>query len=116
MDAYRRLVRKARSRDSSTRSVRPAGPRVQMVNPYFRGLTGQQPPTRRPSRTRVGQLGALRDRFGLIDANVNTVEEEGVRTSFWTLVDLVADLQAVVDRPAVRSSPAAPARASSGPT
>ncbi|WP_448628556.1 hypothetical protein [Geodermatophilus sp. URMC 64] len=40
-----------------------------------------------------GQLGALRDRFGLIDLNVNSPDEESLRTSFWTLVDLVLDLR-----------------------
>jgi hypothetical protein len=40
-----------------------------------------------------GQLGALRERFGLTDDNVNTVEEEKVRTAYVTLVDLVVDLQ-----------------------
>jgi ketosteroid isomerase-like protein len=53
--------------------------------------------------TVAGQLGALRDVFGLVEANVNTIEEEGVRTAFWTLVDLIADLQASwTDRPARR--------------
>ncbi len=40
-----------------------------------------------------GILGALRDRMGLIDDNVNTVDEEKIRTSFLTLVDLIVDLQ-----------------------
>jgi hypothetical protein len=40
-----------------------------------------------------GQLGALRDRFGLTDDNVNTVDEEKIRTAYVTLVDLVLDLQ-----------------------
>jgi hypothetical protein len=40
-----------------------------------------------------GQLGAMRDRFGLTDDNVNTVDEEKIRTSFLTLVDLIVDLQ-----------------------
>jgi hypothetical protein len=40
-----------------------------------------------------GQLGALRDRFGLDDDHVNTVDEEKQRTSFWTLVELITDLQ-----------------------
>ncbi len=72
------------------------GPNVQRVDSYFGDLTGQQPPTGRPSADAVeGQLGALRDRFGLVDENVNTIEEEAVRASFWTLVDLVTDLQAV---------------------
>jgi hypothetical protein len=67
---------------------------AQTVDSTFRGLTGQESPSARLSADTVaGQLGVLRDRFGLVDANVNTVEEEGVRTSFWTLVDLIADLQ-----------------------
>jgi len=40
-----------------------------------------------------GQLGRLRDVFGLVDAHVNTIEEERVRTSYWTLVDEVLDLR-----------------------
>jgi hypothetical protein len=40
-----------------------------------------------------GQLGALRDRFGLDDDHVNNVDEEKKRTSFFTLVELITDLQ-----------------------
>jgi hypothetical protein len=40
-----------------------------------------------------GQLGRLRDVFGLVDAHVNTIEEERIRTSYWTLVDEVLDLR-----------------------
>jgi len=93
MDAYRLLVRNAIQRLVDEIGA-AGGPRVQMVDQYFRSLTGQHPPTARPAADTIGgQLGGLRDRFGLVDANVNTIEEEGVRTSFWTLVDLVADLQ-----------------------
>jgi hypothetical protein len=41
----------------------------------------------------AGQLGALRERFGLIDDNVNKVEHETMRTAFWTLVGHVTSLQ-----------------------
>lgn len=71
------------------------GPRRQVVDTYFRSLTGlgpKDPPPATPDEM-SGQLGALRERFGLIDANVNTVEEEAIRTSFWTLVDLVTDIK-----------------------
>ena len=93
MDAYRSMVRNAVQRLVDEIGA-AGGPRVQMVDQYLRGLTGQQPPAGPVIADTVGgQLGGLRDRFGLIDANVNTIEEEGVRTSFWTLVDLVVDLQ-----------------------
>ncbi len=92
MEAYRSLVRGAVQRLVDEIGG-AGGPRVQMVDTYFRGLTGSRKPN--PATTPdgvAGQLGALRDRFGLTDANVNTVEEEGVRTSFWTLVDMITDL------------------------
>jgi ketosteroid isomerase-like protein len=83
------------------------GPSARLVDACFRDLIGQQPPTGPPSADTIGgQLGALRERFGLVDANVNTVEEEGIRTSFWTLVDLITDLQTGwTDRPARRPPP-----------
>jgi hypothetical protein len=94
MASYRTLVR-----DSVQRLVdelgNPGGPRVQMVDMYFAGLTGSATPIAGVDADNVpGQLGALRDRFGLTDDNSNTVDDEAVRTSFWTLVDLVTDLQA----------------------
>lgn len=93
MASYRTLVR-----DSVQRLVdelgNPGGPRVQMVDMYFAGLTGAANPAPGVDADSVtGQLGALRDRFGLTDANSNTVDDEAVRTSFWTLVDLLTDLQ-----------------------
>jgi hypothetical protein len=83
------------------------GPSARLVDACFGDLIGQQPPTGQPSADTIGgQLGALRERFGLVDANVNTVEEEGIRTSFWTLVDLITDLQtAWTDHPAHRPPP-----------
>ena len=71
------------------------GPRVEVDRQLFPFADRYRQATRSGATpdTVAGQLGALRDRFGLIDANVNTVEEEGIRTSFWTLVDMV-------DRPA----------------
>ncbi len=45
------------------------------------------------AETISGRLGALRDRFGLVGVNVNTIDDEGVRTSFCTLVDMLADVQ-----------------------
>lgn len=94
MDAYRTIVRNAVQ--SLVDEIGAAGgPRVGMVDAYFTGLTGgdygQTPDTI------GGQLGALRDRFGLIDDNVNTIEEEGLRTAFWTLVDMVRDLKEAWD-------------------
>jgi hypothetical protein len=121
-EAYRILVRDSINQVVSELGM-PGGPRVELIDSAFAVLTGQQfgrapgaqPGTGSretdlvarythngevqlaPPGTTVddipGQLGALRDRFGLTDDNVNTVEEEQVRTSFLTLVDLVVDLQ-----------------------
>jgi hypothetical protein len=41
----------------------------------------------------AGQLGALRDRFGLADAGVNSIEEEDARTAFWVLIELITEQQ-----------------------
>lgn len=93
MAAYRSLVRNAIERLVDELGT-AGGPRVQVVDNYFRGLTGSIRPRHYPTGKNVrGQLGALRDKFGLVAKNVNTVDEESIRTSFWTLVDMVVDLQ-----------------------
>src|SRR6478735_2675037 len=89
MDAYRTIVRNA-IQNLVDELGSPGGPRVAMVDSYLTGLLGANP-NRDPDQI-GGQLGAIRDRFGLIDDNVNTVEEEGLRTAYWTLVDMVRDL------------------------
>jgi len=87
----------------------PGGPRQPLIDNSFDMLAGALlPPGPYVSNTHadrvaalsgttadtvLGQLAAMRDRFGLIDANVNNVDEEKIRTSFWTLVDLVIDLR-----------------------
>ena len=76
----------------------PGGPRVQLVDSFLASLTGVTQLSGRLTADDVaGHLGRLRDRLGLVEERVNTVEEEGVRTAFWTLVDLVGDLQASWD-------------------
>lgn len=91
MEAYRVIVRNSVQSLVDEMGL-PGGPRVAMVDSYFVGLLGTGGGRPTPD-TVTGQLGALRDRFGLIDDNVNTIEEEGGRTAFWTLVDLVRDLR-----------------------
>lgn len=91
MEAYRLIVRNG-VQSLVDEMGAPGGPRVGMVDSYFDGLVGRSGDV--VPDTVGGQLGALRDRFGLIDDNVNTIEEEGLRTSYWTLVDLVTDLGA----------------------
>jgi hypothetical protein len=93
VEAYRGLVRNAVQSVVDELGA-AGGARVEMVDAYFQGLTGTDQPTTLGTADGVaGQLGALRERLGLIDDNVNTVEEEGIRTSYWTLVDMVVDLQ-----------------------
>lgn len=89
MEAYRVIVRNSVQSLVDEMGL-PGGPRVAMVDSYFAGLVGRGDTS--PDKV-TGQLGALRDRFGLTDDNVNTIEEEGRRTAFWTLVDLVRDLR-----------------------
>jgi hypothetical protein len=69
------------------------GPRTALVDAAFQVLVGTDQPVDTITGDVVGgQLGRLRDRFGLTADNVNTVEEERIRTSYWTLVDQVVDL------------------------
>lgn len=92
-ESYRLLVRNAVERLVDELGA-AGGPRVQMVDLYFAGLTGDRRPGNAVTADTVaGQLGTLRERFGLVNGNVNSVEDEGLRTAFWTLVDLVIDLQ-----------------------
>jgi hypothetical protein len=76
------------------------GPRNALVDSSFVVLLGIDTPEADASQfddvtgdTVGGQLGRLRDVFGLVDDHVNTIEEERVRTSYWTLVDEVLDLR-----------------------
>lgn len=69
------------------------GPRTALIDASFQVLVGRGTDrTALTGDTVGGQLGRLRDRFGLTADNVNTVEEERIRTSYWTLVDQVIDL------------------------
>lgn len=73
----------------------PGGPRRGKVDNYFNVLTGWTPNDgeRRFDMTKVGgQLGRLRDVFGLDADHVNTVDDERILTSYLTLVDLVGGL------------------------
>lgn len=99
MEAFRGLVRGG-IEGAVAELGNPGGPRLPIVDSYLRALTGLKPSTEvtYPSPDAItGQLGQLRDQFGLIDANVNTIAEEEVRTSFWTLTDLVTDLHKAWD-------------------
>jgi hypothetical protein len=93
VEAYRTMVRSAITQVVDELGT-AGGPRVEVVDTYFSTLTGTVAPTPcTTADTVAGQAGALRDRMGLIDVNVNNPEEEGIRTSFWTLVDMLVDLQ-----------------------
>ena len=104
MDAYRTIVRNAVESLVDEMGA-PGGPRVAMVDSYFNGLTGGLSAV--DPDTVGGQLGALRERFGLVDDNVNTIEEEGVRTAFWTLADMIDNLRQAWLNERVRFSGAA---------
>jgi hypothetical protein len=76
------------------------GPRVQRVDEYFASLLGVSPAPSDDVRLGQlrdleeigGQLGVLRERFGMRREQVNTIEEEQNLTNFLILVDHVVSL------------------------
>jgi hypothetical protein len=72
----------------------PAGPRIQRVNELFALLVGESRRSADANPDHVqGQLGTMRDRFGLTVDWVDTVEEEFVLTNFRVVVEQVLTLQ-----------------------
>jgi hypothetical protein len=70
------------------------GPRIQRVDELFRLLTGESKRSLNPDPDTIqGQLGLLRDRFGLTVAYVDTVDEERIVTNFRIVVEQVLTLQ-----------------------
>lgn len=71
------------------------GPRIQRVDELFRLLLGESRRSFSFDPDRVeGQLGILRDRFGLTVDQINTVDEERIVTNFRVIVEQVLALQA----------------------
>jgi hypothetical protein len=70
------------------------GPRIQRVNELFLLLVGESRKSFDPNPDHVqGQLGKLRDRFGLTEQWVETVDEERILTNFRVVVEQVLSLQ-----------------------
>ena len=71
------------------------GPRIQRVDQLFDELLGPSgnPPNMDPDRVR-GQIGLLRDRFGLTVDQVKTLDEERIVTNFRVVVDQALALNA----------------------
>jgi hypothetical protein len=93
-EAFRSLVR-----DAVTALVdelgTPGGPRVAVVGAYLQQLLGAAPANVGANVTGddvSGQLGQIRDQFGLTSFFVNNVGQEGIRTAFWTLTDMTMDI------------------------
>ena len=71
------------------------GPRIQRVNELFRLLVGENRKSFDINPNLVqGQLGILRQRFGLTRDEVQTVDEERIVTNFRVIVEQVLALQA----------------------
>ena len=68
------------------------GPRIQRVKTYFTILLGDSVAGIGPQDV-GGQLGALRDQFGLIRDRVNTIQEEQNLTNYLVLADYVLSLK-----------------------
>jgi hypothetical protein len=95
VDAFRAVVR-----DGLTTLVAefgiPGGPRIAKVDVLFKMMTGVAVDTAPPqiaARSVTGQLGQLRDRFGLVREHVNSLDHEAELTTFVTLVDVLGSLQ-----------------------
>ena len=74
------------------------GPTLSRVDQYFDLLLGSNSNSNLNDSEQVGgQLGKLRDAFGLVRRNVNTVAEEQDLTNFLILVDYVTSLKLTWD-------------------
>jgi len=71
------------------------GPRIQRVDQLFQLLTGERTGSKNLNPDVVqGNLGTLRDRFGLTVDEIDTVNEERIVTNFRIVVEQVLSLQA----------------------
>ncbi|MBK9169693.1 MAG: hypothetical protein IPM24_19845 [Bryobacterales bacterium] len=84
-------IAKTSARSLGAELGREGGARVQRVDSLFEVLLGRGVATD-PARI-GGQLGAVRDAYGLDRANVNTIEEEENLTNFLIVVDHVLSLR-----------------------
>jgi len=94
MTASREIVR-AQLRQIVDELGAEGGPSVGLVDDLFKDLVGTAPSAGAPSIDAEhvgGQLGTLRDRFGLKRELINTVEEEQDYTNFLVLSDYVTAL------------------------
>ncbi|MDA3647760.1 hypothetical protein LZ318_37015 [Saccharopolyspora indica] len=88
-EGFRSLVR--HGLEEIRKELESALLRVPRIDQLFLLLLGSPSAAVDADRVR-GHLGELRDEFGLVGGQVNTIEEERVQTSFITLVDWVLSL------------------------
>jgi hypothetical protein len=91
VDAARAIVRSALLELVAELGVE-GGPRVERVDAYFADLLGELQGLTDPLQVK-GQLGLLRDEFGLAREQVNTVAEEHTLTDFLILVEHILALK-----------------------
>jgi len=94
-EAIRSIVR-ASLREIVDELALKSGPRVQRVDLYFEGMLGDAGSGDGKSvdaDSVDGQLGQLRERFGLLAERVNTVDEERNLTNFIVIVDQLHSLR-----------------------
>lgn len=90
-----RTVITAELQELVTELALPGGPRIQRVDQLFHLLTGNRVGSRNLNPDQVqGNLGTLRDRFGLTVDEIDTVDEERIVTNFRIVVEQVLSLQA----------------------
>jgi hypothetical protein len=90
-----RTVITAELQELVTELALPGGPRIQRVDQLFHLLTGAGAGSRNLNPDLVqGNLGTLRNRFGLTVDEIDTVDEERIVTNFRIVVEQVLTLQA----------------------
>jgi hypothetical protein len=94
LEAIRTIVT-AELNEVVTELALDGGPRIQRVDELFHLLTGERPGSRNLNPDLIqGNLGTLRDRFGLTVSEIDTVDDERIVTNFRIVVEQVLSLQA----------------------
>ena len=93
LEAIRTII-SAELQELVTELALPGGPRIERVNELFKLLSQESLKSTDPNPDHVqGHLGTMRERFGLTEEWVDTVDEERILTNFRVVVEQVLALK-----------------------